>query len=110
MGEQFVLTNRDWETFYQIPLQVTKNTKLQWLQYRISHHILTTNSRLFKAGLVTSSFCNLCNSERETITHLLWECREVQNLLQALETLTDSLFIPFSVSKQSFLLKLMKLF
>ena len=67
------------------------------------HHILTTNSLLFKTRSVISPLCTLCNSERETITHILWECQEVQKLLLSFEILLDSLTIPFTFNKDSFL-------
>lgn len=55
--------------------------KLHWLQYRINHNILTTNSIMFKIGKVDSKLCNLCHSEEETICHLMWNCPTVQQLL-----------------------------
>jgi hypothetical protein len=36
----------DWKKVYNLPFKVTKKTKLQWLQYRINHHILVTNHLL----------------------------------------------------------------
>ncbi|PJE77532.1 hypothetical protein CI610_03542 [invertebrate metagenome] len=41
--------------------------------------------------------------ERETIVHCLWECQEVQSLLQRFEALLDILLIPFAYNKESFL-------
>ena len=99
----FNLDDKSWNRIYCTPFQVTKNTKLQWLQFRIVHHILTTNSFLFKVNLVDSPLCTFCNAERETLIHTIWECREVQQLLQSLENLLDSLFIAFHYNKQSFI-------
>ena len=102
-NEQFNFTKNDWYNIYKLPFNITKNTKLQWLQYRVSHHILTTNSKLFKSGLVISPMCTFCNSDRETIVHLMWECHEVQDFLQDFETLLNALYIPFAINKQSIL-------
>ncbi|XP_069109859.1 uncharacterized protein [Argopecten irradians] len=102
-NELFDLDDTAWAMIYKAPFTVTKNTKLQWLQYRINHHILTTNSFLFKSHLVISPLCTLCNSENETIQHVLWECGEVKNLLKSLRILLDALSIPFSFNKQSFI-------
>ena len=63
-----------WKKHYQIPFQVTKDTKLQWLQYRINYRILAINSYLFKIKYIDSDTCSCCNIETETITHLFWDC------------------------------------
>lgn len=102
----FGLDDKTWKHIYCLPFQVTKNTKLQWLHIRIIHRILTTNSFLFKVNLVSSPLCTFCNSERETLIHTIWDCREVQQLVQSLENLLDSLFIPFHFNKQSFIVGL----
>ena len=40
----FTLSKSQWQNIYQLPFINIKSSKLQWLQYRINHHILTTNS------------------------------------------------------------------
>ena len=62
-----------WKKHYQIPFHVTRDTKLQWLQYRINYRILATNSYLFKIKYINSDTCSFCNIETETITHLFWD-------------------------------------
>ena len=86
-----------------IPFKTTKNTKLQWFQYRIVNHILTTNAFLFKAGIVATPQCTFCNNDRETITHIMWDCIEVQKLLKEVANLLEVLYIPFSFDKYSFI-------
>ncbi|PJE77669.1 hypothetical protein CI610_03402 [invertebrate metagenome] len=103
----FDRSNIYWSQVFKLPFIVTNNTKFQWFQYRINHHILTTNSLLFKTRMVPSPLCTLCNSEIETIIHILWECQEVQNLLLSFETLLDTLLIPFGFNKESFLFGLL---
>ena len=93
----------DWLIIYRSPFAVTNSSKLQWFQFRVNHHILTTNSFLFKSGLVVSPRCTFCNAENESIIHCLWECREVQQLLKSFDTLLKILRIPFSLSKETFL-------
>ena len=107
-NELFDFDDHTWERIFKISFKSTKNTKLQWFLYRVVHHILTTNSFLFKIKLVGSPLCTLCNSEFETITHLLWECREVQQLFSNFEILLDALTIPFSFNKESLLFGLLK--
>ena len=92
-----------WLKIYNLPFKVTKNSKLIWFQVRIIHHILVTNTFLHKIRINPSPMCTLCNMERETIIHCLWECKEVQTLLHKFETLLDLLFIPFAYNKESFL-------
>ena len=99
----FHLDDETWERIYSLPFKTTKNTKFQWLQYRINQHILTTNSYLFKCGIVNSPLCDRCKIEVETIEHLIWECIEVQNFLFNLEQFLDAMRIPFSFNKTTFI-------
>ena len=95
--------NFEWSDIFSRPFIVTKSTKLQWFQFRVNHHILTTNSRLFKSGLVITPRCTFCNKENETIIHCLWECTEVQKFLNSFHTLLNFLSIHFLLNKVSFL-------
>lgn len=76
--ETFDFNNETWKEIYNLPFRVTKSTKLQWFQFRINYHILTTNSYLFKARLINSPMCKACHSETEYIIHSIWECEKVQ--------------------------------
>ena len=67
-----------WQKHYILPFKLTKDTKLQWLQYRIIYRILATNSYLFRIGYKNSEMCTFCNFDKETIQHLFWECTYVQ--------------------------------
>jgi hypothetical protein len=51
---------------------VSKDSKVQWLQYRILHRILPVNYYLKKIKIVDSDVCTFCNSERETIEHIFF--------------------------------------
>ena len=59
---------------YIFPFSITKDSKLISFQYNITHHILPTNSSLFRAGITESDTCTLCKSEKQTISHLLFRC------------------------------------
>ena len=67
--------------FFSLPFRLTKNTKLQWFQFRINHKILSTNSFLQKIKLKDTNTCTFCRSKTETIEHILWDCEIVQALL-----------------------------
>ena len=66
---------------FLLPFKQYTCTKMRWLQFRINHFILTTNSFLYKIGKIQSPFCTFCSRERESIIHLMWECGEVQKFL-----------------------------
>ena len=72
----------DWKKVYNLPLKVTKNTKLQWLQYRINHHILVTNHFLSKVKIIDNPDCTFCHTESETVLHLMWNCNLVKTLIE----------------------------
>ena len=86
----FNSSESQWEKTHLNPFQYTKNSKLQWLQYRITNHILTTNSFVFKIGIVDTKLCCFCKSSEETIVHLLWDCPKVQELISSFITIGNS--------------------
>jgi hypothetical protein len=60
----------DWKKVYNLPFKVTKNTKLQWLQNRINHHILVTNYFLLKVKIIDNPDCTFCHTKSETVLHI----------------------------------------
>ncbi len=70
----------DWKSVNSSIFSTTKNTKLQWFQYRIEHRILGTNELLFKMNLRQNSNCSFCEEEPETTEHLFWTCRTITDL------------------------------
>ena len=75
-----------WKNIYLMSLKCTIDTKLRNLQYKFLMRIIPTNSFLFKCNIVSSSLCDLCNREQETILHLFWECHCVQHFWGNLAT------------------------
>lgn len=70
-----------WESInntVRIPLEV----RLRWFQYRVVHRIISTNTFLFKIGIVDSPLCTFCKESAETITHLFFECTVTSNLIR----------------------------
>ena len=84
-SELLDVDDREWKLIHTVPFRVTKDSRLQWFQYRIINKILATNSFLFKIKIKDSKYCNFCHSEEETIEHLLWECDNLQSLLVEFE-------------------------
>ena len=62
------------ESIYDIVFNITKDSKLQWFQYRINHRIIGTNYLLKKMSLIADDLCTFCNNTAETILHLFWTC------------------------------------
>lgn len=56
----------------------TNDVKLRNFQYKYLKRIIPTNQFLNKCKLVSSSLCDFCSMEIETLNHLFWECRYVQ--------------------------------
>ena len=43
------------------------------------NRILTTNCFAYKLKLIDSESCTFCHETKETVVHLFWECKIVQN-------------------------------
>jgi len=66
------------QLIYSLPFNVTKDTRLAIFQYKIIHHILPTNSALFRDSIKVHDKCHLCG-ERQTLTHLFVTCSEARH-------------------------------
>ena len=55
----------------------TADFRLRWLQLRIVHRIIPTNSRLCIYGIRPSDSCDRCPGIRESLLHLFWLCPAV---------------------------------
>ena len=66
-----------------------QDMKLRWLQFRILHHILTTNRSVAKFNKNQDHRCTFCGAHSETIIHLMWECANVQNFWNDLSLLIN---------------------
>lgn len=54
------LDNFNWKNVYILPFKCTKDSRLQWLQFRINHRILGTNNLRAKMGLINNNSCSFC--------------------------------------------------
>ncbi len=75
----------DWFEYNTIPFSCTQNTKLQAFQYKIIHNILATNRSLTLCKIKDDDSCSFCGESRETIIHLICECRFSKRLWQDLK-------------------------
>ena len=72
--EYYNFQRDDFSKIYLLPFKATKETKLIMFQYKIIHHILFTNSLLYKLKKVSSTHCPFCPAIHQTVTHLFVEC------------------------------------
>ena len=84
------LTEDEWLISFVYLKFSTKDTKLRWLQFRILHHVLTTNRSVSKFKVDQTDLCTFCNLRSETIHHLLWECEKVREFWDKLLHLIHS--------------------
>ena len=68
----------NWENIYATLQKSTNDIKLENFQYKFLMRIIPTNQFLAKCQLVSSTLCDFCNMETETIAPLFWECIHVQ--------------------------------
>ena len=59
---------------------ITNITKYRSFQYRLITRGLVTKIQLSKWKITESDMCHFCDSQRETIPHLLYECSKVEEL------------------------------
>ena len=76
-----------WISYFSMLKFTTRDTKLRWFQFRILHHILTTNRSVSKYMVNQSQLCTFCNNHSETIQHLFWHCEKVKTFWNELSTL-----------------------
>ena len=79
------IESKDLSQVYLLPFKVTKDVKLSMFQYKIIHHILPTNSLLYKMKKVTSPYCSFCPADSQTLWHLFVECSQANSFLAALK-------------------------
>jgi len=57
-----------------MPFLITREVKLQMSQLKIIHNILPTRRSLVRAKLSDSDSCQACQTEPETLPHMLFQC------------------------------------
>ena len=70
--------------------------KIKEFLFKIIHRICICKDTLYKWNLSNTSNCIYCNHEKQTLKHLLWECRDVNNFWNYIG---DKLNIEFTYSK-----------
>ena len=70
--------NITWKAAYEMAFKCSKNLKLIAFNFKFLHRRLATNTFLEKLGLVHDEVCLFCQSERESLYHLFWECEKTK--------------------------------
>ena len=70
-GQKFLLSQTQWKFMYTLTFQICKDGKLQWTHVRINHYIFTTNTFLYKIGMINYTICTFREREDESIYRLL---------------------------------------
>ena len=65
----------DWKKLYSLAFETALDTKLREFQYKILNLIIFTNKKLHRFKMVDSPLCAFCNSEEESLEHLLYFCK-----------------------------------
>lgn len=84
------ITVEQWKNSFPFLKSTTKDTKLRWFQFRILHHILSTNRSVSKFKTDQNDRCTFCGAHSETILHLLWQCKNVQKFWKELANLLNT--------------------
>ena len=66
------------EEIYSLPQTVASETYIWSFQYRVLIYILYTNTKLFKIGLSLNDKCTFCDSSKEELYHLFFECSHTE--------------------------------
>ena len=78
------------KNIYCTNLTTINEIKIRDFLYKYLKRLIPTNQFLNKCKLVSSSLCDFCNMEIETLNHLFWECRHVQSFcMQSKEFLKE---------------------
>ena len=62
------------QNVYLMPFKVTNEVKIIMFQYKVIHNVLPTRATLYRDRISESPLCNLCNTEEQTLHHLLINC------------------------------------
>ena len=78
-------TESNVQKVYQLPFTITKEIKIIMFQYKIIHNILPTQMSLYRDGLSDNDICLLCNTEKQTLNHLLVNCLKTTSFWKLFE-------------------------
>ena len=74
----FEIEELNWKKIYTNPIIATNDIKIREFQYNSLKRIIPSNVFLHKCKFVSSSLCDFCQMEIETVNHMFWECMYMQ--------------------------------
>ena len=72
------LDETKWTLYYRLAKAMTLESKMHFFQYQILHRTLVTNSKLMYFGIKDNNNCTFCQTTKESILHLFWDCELVK--------------------------------
>ena len=96
------LDKNEWKLIFSLPFLATKDTYIQWFQFRINHRILGTNYFSYKIKYIDCANCTFCSTDQETIEHLFWNCPKVQQLVTNYLKHDNVIYMDLDISKMLF--------
>ena len=69
-----------------------KTSEFVDLDFKITHNIIFTYSRLFKYGIVVSNQCPVCLKHEEDMCHLFLYCKELYDLIKIFQEMCTYIF------------------
>ena len=89
-----------WNSIWKIPKTLDITNKQRFMQIQINNHVLPTNYTVSKHNPLTSPECTFCNAERETLSHLFFDCIKVQGLYRQIEGILITALSPMTFLKK----------
>jgi len=80
----FVFDSEIWKHIYTVAYHVTRDTKLQSFQTKITHRIFACNYALNIWGKRDDNNCSFCNDNVDDILHYFIECKSVKPFWRSL--------------------------
>ena len=81
----------EFKTLFSNLYKVTNNVKLRSFQYRMLHSAIVTKQHLFRWKITKNNLCYFCKEEKETITHLMYNCIKIQPVWKFVEKICDDI-------------------
>jgi hypothetical protein len=75
------ISDRHWK----VAKQVTTESRLRELHWKILHNIYPSNILLHKMGLANNAFCTYCLNTIDYLEHFFFECRKIRHLWKHVE-------------------------
>ena len=104
----YTITNNDWKNIYLFPFNITKYPAMQWFQISINHNILVTNKLLYQMRIKNDSLCTFCQSNNETIIHLLLKCDKTQKFTREIARWLGTCNIQCNITEEYFIFGLQR--